>query len=118
MTQLKTNKDDIAKGDISYTTVVDEKAPATKIDVDEEKLIGKLVSDKTIFSDEERAVIAAGGKVNLKLTVSDITESVSIEDKEKVSAKLSDGKIGMYLDINLFAEINKATEVLTRLTKR
>ena len=104
----KDDKDDIAKGDISYTTVVDEKAPATKIDVDEEKLIGKLVSDKTIFSDEERAVIAAGGKVNLKLTVSDITESVSKEDKEKVSAKLSDGKIGMYLDINLFAEIYKA----------
>ena len=76
--------------------------------MDEEKLIGKLVSDKTIFSDEERAVIAAGGKVNLKLTVSDITESVSKEDKEKVSAKLSDGKIGMYLDINLFAEIYKA----------
>lgn len=88
----KDDKDDIAKGDISYTTVVDEKAPATKIDVDEEKLIGKLVSDKTIFSDEERAVIAAGGKVNLKLTVSDITESVSKEDKEKVSAKLLTAK--------------------------
>ena len=83
MTQLKTIRMILQRVIYHIQRLLMKKAPATKIDVDEEKLIGKLVSDKTIFSDEERAVIGAGGKVNLKLTVSDITESVSKEDKRK-----------------------------------
>ena len=107
-----TDKDDknvVTKDDVSYAPNIDKDAPETKITVDEAKLIEKIISDSSIFSDEEKAVIAAGGKVSLKLTVKDISESISDSDKELVSGKLTDGtKLGMYLDITLLADISKA----------
>ena len=103
------DKNVVIKDNVSYATDIDKDAPETKITVDEAKLIEKIISDSSILSDEEKAVIAAGGKVSLKLTVKDISESVSDSDKELVSGKLSDGtKLGMYLDINLLADISKA----------
>lgn len=103
------DKNVVIKDNVSYATDIDKDAPETKITVDEAKLIEKIISDSSILSDEDKAVIAAGGKVSLKLTVKDISESVSDSDKELVSGKLSDGtKLGMYLDINLLADISKA----------
>ena len=57
-----------------------------------------------------------GKNINVYLEVTDISESIDKNEKEKIEAKLAENqKIGMYLDINLFKKVDG--QDATKVTK-
>ena len=70
------------------------------------------VEDLIELSDDEQNAIATGKDIYVFVEVDDISDSVSIKDKELVKTKLEDGSVvGMYLDINLFKQIEGENKV-------
>lgn len=67
---------------------------------------------KIPVTEEELAQINSGKNMKIFLVVKDATASVSANDKAKAEAKLAkDQKIGMYLDISLFKQIENQEAV-------
>ncbi|MDD6157314.1 MAG: glycosyl hydrolase 53 family protein [Lachnospiraceae bacterium] len=72
-----------------------------------ETLVNEL-KEKGAFTEEEVNQIAAGGSVTVYMAVNDISETVSVEDKDRVSEKLraeNFNVIGCYLDLQLIKQI-------------
>ena len=70
------------------------------------------VEDLIELSADEQNAIATGKDIYVFVEVDDISDSVSIKDKELVKTKLEDGSVvGMYLDINLFKQIEGENKV-------
>jgi len=59
----------------------------------------------SLLTESEQKRVEQGEKLNVYLEVSDISESVTDGDKEKVNEKLGNAKVGIYLDINLFKKV-------------
>lgn len=66
-----------------------------------------------VLTEEDKAAVKDGADVQIKLTVEDITESVSDADKALVEAVKGDTTVGMYLDVNMLKQIgsNEAAKV-------
>lgn len=81
----------------------------TEISVDDVKL------KDTILSDEQKKIVADGGKANINIQASDITKNVSDQQKKMIASVLkSDSKVGMYADISvLLTVIDKNGIVIT-----
>ena len=70
------------------------------------------VEDLIELSADEQNAIATGKDIYVFVEVGDISDSVSIKDKELVKTKLEDGSVvGMYLDINLFKQIEGENKI-------
>ena len=70
------------------------------------------VEDLIELSADEQNAIATGNDIYVFVEVDDISDSVSIKDKELVKTKLEDGSVvGMYLDINLFKQVEGENKV-------
>ena len=59
------------------------------------------------LTEDERAEIVSGEDLDIILEVTDITETVKKEDKEKVEAKMDTYKLGMYMDVSLWKKVGK-----------
>ena len=75
-----------------------------------EELISKIN-----FTEDELTKIKNGQSIEIFLEVKDISESVSADDKEKIEAKLGKDTLAMYLDINLYKQVEG--EEATKITK-
>ena len=63
----------------------------------------------TVLSAEQKKLIADGGKADINLTMSDISNNVSDEQKKLINSVLkSDDKVGMYVDISVLLTITDA----------
>ncbi len=107
----------IAEGSISNESV-DVEIVSPKDNAADSKLgeDAATIIEKVPFTEEEKSLIAAGADVVITLEVKDISDTVSVEDKEKVENKIKetkDQKVGMYLDINLLKQVgdNSAVKV-------
>lgn len=76
--------------------------------------------DKTlqdsVLTEEEQARVENGETVDIFLDVTDITDLVSSEEKDKIGQKLGQHKVGFYLDINLFKQIGNDQPVKVKET--
>lgn len=61
---------------------------------------------KISFTEEEQNLIASGKNLSIFLDANDISNTVTDTDKKLILAKANDKKIGMYLDINLYKQID------------
>ncbi len=59
------------------------------------------------LTEDERAEIVSGEDLDIILEVTDITETVKKEDKEKIEAKMDTYKLGMYMDVSLWKKVGK-----------
>lgn len=66
---------------------------------------------KVPFTEEEKALIAAGAEVKFTLEVKDIASTVSDADKTLVASKVENKTVGMYLDISMFKQVGTNTAV-------
>lgn len=68
--------------------------------------VSEDATGKIEFTDAEKAEIEAGAKVEVILETTDISDSISAEEKAlieaKLTGKLEGAKIGMFLDLDLF----------------
>ena len=81
------------------TTPADNAANTVLTDTDID-LIDKILSD------EEQTQVAQGAEVKVYLKVVDISQEVAAEDKAAAEAVAGDNEIGMYLDIDLFKQVD------------
>ena len=58
-----------------------------------------------VLTEEEVKLVEAGASVEVYLSVNDISESVSAEEKALVAQQLGEYTVGLYLDIDLFKQI-------------
>ena len=77
------------------------------------------LSSKIEISDEEQEAMENEGKnISIYLEVKDITDTISDSDKEQIENSLDENTIGLYLDINLYKQVDgeepvKITETIT-----
>lgn len=77
------------------------------------------LSSKIEISDEEQESMENEGKnISIYLEVKDITDTISDSDKEQIENSLDENTIGLYLDINLYKQVDgeepvKITETIT-----
>jgi len=65
------------------------------------------LKEKVPFTDEEEKQIEHGADVEVWLEIKDISNSVSAEDKAKVTEKLGDADVALYLDIAMFKQVGE-----------
>jgi len=95
----------VEPGEIENTTDADKNACGGTLDVKDEHLEDKLLTE------EEKKEVQAGADINIYLTVEDISDKVSAEDKAAVEKNLNGMKVGLYLDINLEKQVGNKTPV-------
>ena len=70
------------------------------------------IREKIELTEEETNAIESGKDIYVFVEVEDISDLVSTKDKKLVKTKLEDGSVvGMYLDINLFKQIEGKNKV-------
>lgn len=67
-----------------------------------------------ILTNEDLSEMASGADVSIYLVVEDISSAVSKEEKAAVKALAGNDTIGMYLDINLFKQIDDTKTQVTQ----
>ena len=91
------------EGKVDYKPSVSTGDTKSDVSVDEAKL------KDTVLSAEQKKLIADGGKADINLTMSDISNNVSDEQKKLINSVLkSDDKVGMYVDISVLLTITDA----------
>lgn len=70
-----------------------------------------------VLTDEEQSKLANGSDAKVYLKVTDISTEVPDTHKAEAEAKAGSGKIGMYLDIDLFKQIDDSAEIQVKKTK-
>ncbi len=86
-------------GDVKKEVNKDEKAPDMSFNNKLEDL------EKLIYTEEEKALIRNGANAKIYLKVTDISDTISDEDKEIIKDGIADFVIGEYIDISLFKKI-------------
>ncbi len=99
------------EGVIKNTTDEDENACEGSLDVADKSL------GNAILTDEEKVLVEQGVDVNVSLSVKDVSENVSEEDKTLIDEALEDETlsntvVGMYLDITLTKQVGDAAPVV------
>ncbi len=117
MTDVTIRKEVASEDDgvIKNTTDEDKNACSATLDVDDKSLGNALLTE------EEKDLVEQGADVNVSLTVKDVSETVSKEDKALVEKALedkllSDAKIGMYLDITITKQVGDAAPLVVTET--
>lgn len=87
------------QGTVDEETEVGPGAPGTTVDMMPDELAD------AVLTDEDRAYLDEGIDVHLKLTVEDITDTVSASDKQAVESAANGYTVGEYIDIELLKQI-------------
>ncbi len=85
------------KGKILDGTPTNSNNAGKLVDVDD-------VADKSL-TEEEKSRVESGEDVKITLEVKDITDSISEDDKGLIMNMLDEHTVGLYLDIDLYAQI-------------
>lgn len=97
---------ELTPGEVEVKEVEDNVGNATA------SLNNQNVEDLIELSSDEQNAIATGKDIYVFVEVDDISDAVSNEDKELVKTKLENGSVvGMYLDINLFKQVEGENKV-------
>ena len=86
-------------GEIENTTDPDKNACGGSLDVKDEHLDDKLLTE------EEKEAVKGGADIEISLKIEDISDKVPAADKTAVENKLGNMKVGMYLNIDLEKKI-------------
>lgn len=113
---LTTTFEIIDKGVIEVVIPDKLNANGAKVVGTAEELISKIE-----FTKEELEAKENGKNIDVYLEVKDISNSVSESDKKAIAEKLGNNSIGLYLDINLFKQVEgqdatKITEIKEPIT--
>ena len=100
----------INKGETKLSTPETPNAIGSKLVGKEEEILSKIE-----FTKDELEAKENGKDIDVYLEVKDISDSVSESDKKAIEQKLGNGKIGLYLDINLFKKVEG--EEATKITE-
>lgn len=87
------------QGIVEEQTSVGKDAPDTTLNMTPEELAD------AVLSDEEKGYLKDGIDVHIKLTVEDITNSVSAADKQAITSAAVGYTVGEYIDIELLKQI-------------
>lgn len=98
--ELTTTFEIIDKGVIEIVTHDTPNANGAKLVGTAEEIISKIE-----FTKEELEAKENGKNIDVYLEVKDISNSVSESDKKAITEKLGNNTIGLYLDINLFKQV-------------
>ena len=98
--ELTTTFEIIDKGVIEIVTLDTPNANGAKLVGTAEEIISKIE-----FTKEELEAKENGKNIDVYLEVKDISNSVLESDKKAIEEKLGNGTIGLYLDINLFKQV-------------
>lgn len=96
----KIEKYEPVAGDFENTTDSDENDKKGDLVNKSEELITIIPLDKI-----EKQHVAKGEKVQVYLVVTDISETVTKEDKELIDKVIGDKEVGAYIDLTLFKQI-------------
>ena len=67
----------------------------------------------SVLTDEEQTQLAGGSTVSIYLVAEDITETVTTTEKNAAAAAAGSNEIGMYLDIDLFKQVDSEETQVT-----
>lgn len=93
------------RGDVTVSTSTEEGAPEVTIKTEGESL------ENIVFDEKELAAIADGAAAKVYIAVDNITENVSLEDKQLIENIAGDYEVGAYLDIDLFKQLEGSQSV-------
>lgn len=93
-------EEETINGKVDVDVVVGEKAPAMTISNTKEELI-----DKISWTADEQQLITAGNDIKISLEITDLSSTVSDEDKKAIGDVLSDKMVGQYVDISVFKQV-------------
>ena len=96
----KIEKYEPVAGDFENTTDSDENDKKGNLVNKSEELITIIPLDKI-----EKQHVAKGEKVQVYLVVTDISETVSNDDKDLIDEAIGDKEVGAYIDLTLFKQI-------------
>lgn len=99
-------------GRVDEETEIAPGAPETTLDMTPDELAD------AVFTDEDRKFIEDGVDIRLKLTVEDITNSVSDADKRAVRSVANGYSVGEYIDIELLKRVGDRDWVNIHETKK
>lgn len=96
-----------SSGKVENSTNIKDNAFSTNLNETPEELNDKVLTD----AEKQRVMNGEYAKIYLKVT--DISDKVSEDDKEKIETAKGDAELGMYIDISLYKQIgnDKATKV-------
>ena len=100
------------QGMVDEQTSVGPGAPNTTVDMTPDELAD------AVLTDEDRQFLEDGIDVHLKLTVEDVTNTVSASDKQAVESVAGNYTVGEYLDIELLKQIGDRPWVNIHETKK
>lgn len=100
------------QGAVDEQTTVGEGAPNASVDMTPEELAD------AVLSDEDREYLDEGIDVHIKLTIDDITDTVSSADKQAVLNAANGFSVGEYVDIELLKQIGDRPWVNLHETKK
>ena len=89
-------------GDFKNTTKPKVNDYDGNLEIDSHELIGIISLEKT-----EKEHVAKGETVKVYLEVSDITETITEEDKKLIETEIEDKEVAIYLDITLFKQVGE-----------
>lgn len=93
-------EEETINGKVDVDVVVGEKAPAMTISNTKEELV-----DKISWTADEQQLITAGNDIKISLEITDLSSTVSDEDKKAIGDVLSDKTVGQYVDISVFKQV-------------
>lgn len=91
----------IEAGGSGEVVVVYPETNAIETQIDNADAVKKLV----LLTDDERDAVIGGTKLSIILETTDVTQTVEVEEKEKLDEKLGEFEAGMYIDISLWKQV-------------
>lgn len=93
-------EEETTEGKVDVDVVVGDKAPAMTISNTKEELV-----DKISWTADEQQLITAGNDIKISLEITDLSSTVSEDDKKAIVDVLSDKTVGQYVDISVFKQV-------------
>lgn len=102
-----TERESIQYGNLTKGEKCGENVPPTVIAMQLHDLAA------AVLQGEERNVLGNGSDITIVLTVDDVDDTVSEEDKDAVASQMDSYKLGQYFDVNLYKEMNGESDQVT-----
>lgn len=114
---LVTNLNTLIEAEKKYEKLLEENAGDVIVENDPNNAYAAIfadvenVADKVELTDAEKQAIAEGNDLFIVLKVTDISDTVSKDIKDKVQETVGDYTVGMYMDISIFKQIGNENPV-------